>query len=263
MNAAKIATLIVILSLAGIAHGGESDRAKEQRWEAQIVDALFVGEPVKLQSGGQPFLALHAEPASGEVKGGVVLIHGIGVHPAWPDVIQPLRVNLPEHGWHTLSLQMPILANDVGSEHYPPLFDDAAARIEAGIGYFRERGVAPVAIVAHSLGSSMASWYLANNPDAEVAGFAGIGMGYNPADPKLDNAASLARITLPVLDLYGAQDLPAVLEQAEARAAAADRAGNTAYRQTRVEGADHFFRGAEDTLAKRVRGWLQQLTTSK
>ncbi len=41
-----------------------------------------------------------------------LLAHGIGIHPNWEQVIQPLRVALSEQGWNTLSIQMPVLANE-------------------------------------------------------------------------------------------------------------------------------------------------------
>jgi hypothetical protein len=63
----------------------KSDRAKEKRWEEQIVDSLLVGEAVKLKAGDTTFLALYAEPATDRTKGAVILLHGIGAHPAWPD----------------------------------------------------------------------------------------------------------------------------------------------------------------------------------
>jgi hypothetical protein len=48
----------------------------------------------------------------------------MGAHPDWPEVIQPLHSGLPESGWTTLSVQMPILANDAraaGNESYRQL----------------------------------------------------------------------------------------------------------------------------------------------
>lgn len=112
----------VLILMVASSHGAwASDRAKEQRWADQIVDFLVVGEAVRLQTGEERFLGLFTEAATEPVKGAVIVIHGVGVHPDWQDVVAPLRTGLPEHGWATLSIQMPILAKQ-----------SAAARRTAG-----------------------------------------------------------------------------------------------------------------------------------
>ena len=151
--------------------GSKSDRAKEGRWEAQIDDSLLVGEAVKLASGDTRFLALYAKPSSKPSKGAVILLHGRGAHPAWPDVIEPLRMQLPDLGWQTLSLQMPILANDKQDADYPPLFPEVPARIQAGVDFLKHQGVRNIVIAGHSLGATMASYYLSASPDRTVKTF--------------------------------------------------------------------------------------------
>jgi len=59
-----------------------------------------------------------------------------------------------------------------------------------------------------------------------------------------------------LLDLYGTQDLRGVLGSTKARAAS--QVDNTGYRQLAIAGADHFFRGLETTLVKRVSSWLSR-----
>ena len=76
-------------------------------------------------------------------------------------------------------------------------------------------------------------------------------------DDRMNSALAVEKITVPVLDLYGSRDLADVLNTAKARAAAARKSGNADYRQTEVEGADHFFIGVEDDLTRRVYGWLK------
>lgn len=235
-----------------------SDTAKEKRWADQIVDSLIVGEAVWLQAGSQKFLGIYAEHETDKANGAVIVLHGSGVHPDWPDVVQPLRAELPQHGWATLSLQLPILANDAEYKEYAPLFNDVPARIKAGIAHLRKNNYQNIVIVAHSMGSSMAASHLAKDPGG-ITAFAAIGMSvHKGADPRADNLASLEKIKLPVLDLYGSQDLEAVLNSVKDRAQAARKAGNTDYRQVEVTGANHFFQGLEADLVRRVKGWLTQ-----
>ncbi len=249
-------SLFILCSFLILPFTQASDMAKEKRWETQIVDALIVGEAIKLKADKTEFLAIFAEHTTEKAMGGAIILHGIGVHPAWPEVIQPLRTNLPDHGWATLSLQMPILKNEAKSEEYAPLFAEVRPRIQAGIDYLKKQGIQNIVIVAHSLGSSMAAYYLSDKPDPAVTAFVGIGMSQHKADPKMDTVVSLRKITLPVFDIYGSRDLPQVLSSVKARATAATKAGNKRYTQLKIEGADHFFNNQDAVLVKRVRGWL-------
>ena len=239
-------------------HAGATDVLKERRWAEQLRDGLLSGEALELSADGRPFLAIDT-PASGEpVRGAVILLHGMGAHPDWPEVIHPLRLELPERGWRTLAIQLPVLSNDAARDAYAALYPDAFARIRAAIDYLRKREIDDIVIVGHSLGAAMGAAFLAGQEgdNGPVRAFVGIGM---PADSE----ASLARITLPVLDLYGAQDLDGVRASAPLRRQAAHKAGNTHYRQAEIPGADHFFTGLDATLVSRVDAWLRRQVTTK
>ncbi len=235
---------------------GASDLAKEKRWSEQVSDSLIDGEPVELKAADTGFLGIYTEAQQGDSGRAVILAHGVGVHPDWPDVVHPLRVGLPEHGWSTLSIQMPILENDAELKSYLPLFDEAGPRLAAAADYLRKNGADTVVIVAHSLGAAMAARYVADNPKA-VDGLVLVSVGRIEIDPKMDAVAALEKIKLPVFDLYGSRDLESVLSSVNARAGAARKAGNDDFRQFAMEGAGHFYRGTEDALVRRVYGWLK------
>lgn len=253
-------TILILLSLltppwAQVNAG--SDLEKEQRWKAQISDSLMSGDLVELKAADLAFTGIFTEASDGPTGRAALLVHGIGAHPDWPDVIYPLRSELPEHGWSTLSIQMPILANDAEVKDYLPLFDEVAPRMNSAIAWLKAQGNDTVVIVAHSLGASMAARYLADTPQAGVGGLVAIGMSVIELDDKMNGALALEKITLPVLDLYGSRDLDQVVASAETRARAARKAPNPDFRQITVEGADHFFVGVEDELIRRVYGWLK------
>lgn len=257
MNTRRYLIGLIFLLLAGAGFAAtKSDTAKEKRWEEQIVPSLMVGEAVKLKAGDVEFLSLYAPNTDKKTYGGVILIHGIGAHPAWPDIIEPLRINLSEHGWTTLSLQMPILGNEANVQDYLPLMPEAPGRIKAGVDYLKSKGIKNIVIIAHSMGTTMTNIYLSNKPDPAVHGYIAIGMS-NPLPKQYDNATALSKITLPMLDLYGSQDLEGVLRFAKARAASA-RKVNKRYTQLMIDGANHFFTDMQDVLVKRVRGWLKK-----
>ena len=234
-----------------------SDTAKEKRWESQIVDSLLVGEGIKLKAGTTEFLAIFAENNTEEAQGAAIVLHGSGVHPNWPDVVYPLRTQLPDFGWATLSLQMPVLGNDASYEAYAPLFDEVAPRIKAGVEYLKKKGIQNIVIIAHSLGASMGAYYLSQNADPAVRGFVAIGIRGKAPDDRMNGELSLRKIKLPVLDIYGSEDLDFVLKTVKGRHIAATKAGNKRYQQLQIAGANHFFNGLSEELVKRVRGWLE------
>lgn len=233
-----------------------TDADKEQRWAEQVEANLFDGEMIWLDADGHRFLGLLTEAE--DARGYVVIAHGTGVHPDWSQVINPLRVGLVERGFTTLSIQMPVLANEVPYEQYQPVFAEAPARLEAAVAYFGDGK--PVFLVAHSLGAAMSSRYLAGSNSSPFAGFVGIGMGGNAPFEEADNVDALRHISLPVLDLYGEADFDSVLDTVSARAAS--QAGNAAYTQQMVPGANHFFDGYESELVEAVAAWLTGRTSS-
>jgi len=168
-------------------------------------------------------------------------------------------MNLPESGWHTLSLQMPILKNEAEMKDYPPLFDEAPARIQAGVDFLKSKGVKNIVIIGHSLGNTMTTQYLATKKDPSVRAFVAVafGPGY-PKDPRMDSYKNFSKVTIPTLDIYGSGDFEENLKGVNKRKKAAKKAGNKSFKQVKVEGANHFFTSMEDVLLQRVRSWLKK-----
>lgn len=258
-------SLVLLLSLTPFAHA--SDLAKEQRWAAQLKDQLVIGETLTITAGEaaeQRDIFAIFTPADGKLRRGVViLLHGLGAHPDWPDVISPLRQDLPEAGWATLSIQLPVRPNEATFEDYPPLFPAANTRISAAVRYLQQQGLLNIVLVGHSLGAAMGAHFLAEKALGSefIRAFVGIGMNQAPGSVA-HTPDALANITIPLLDLYGAQDLDGVLDSAKARSRAAKRVNNADYQQIAIAGADHFFLGLEATLVKRVAGWLTKTAPS-
>jgi len=118
-----------------------SDYAKEQRWASQIEDALLDGEPLWLAGKQQAFFAIDTLDQDETATRALIVVHGVGVHPDWEQVIKPVRVEMSYAGWRTLSVQMPVLANEAEGKDYVPLFDDLAPRFNSAIAYLQEQGV--------------------------------------------------------------------------------------------------------------------------
>jgi pimeloyl-ACP methyl ester carboxylesterase len=222
----------------------QADYAREKRWADEITPAILVGDPVYLtQKNGHRFLAIWAP--NPKAIAGVILVHGLGVHPDW-GLINPLRSQLAEQGYSTLSVQMPVLMAEMRAETYPPLFPEAAERLAVALAFLRGKGLKKVAIVSFSLGSRMANFFLNHAGDARIDAWVAIGI--------LGEFTRAETFKAPVLDLYGELDFPTVLEHAEKRAAAIR--GIRGSGQVQVSGADHFFSGVEVEMVRRVRQFL-------
>lgn len=232
-----------------------SDVDKERRWAEQIVDALIEGEAVQLHAGEQEFLGIYTEAKDPHSKYGAIILHGIGVHPDWQQVVYPLRTRLPALGWHTLSLQMPVLPNDAKGSDYAPLMVEVAPRLDSGIAFLRAKGIENIVIVGHSLGATMGSYYLSTG-DRDVRGFIAIGMPAGIPQSDILNAEMVAGIKVPLLDLYGSKESADVLAAVPLRAEVKGTGAGGSYKSEKIEGASHFFDGREDALVSAVKDWL-------
>ena len=213
-----------------------------------LVAATFCTSP--LTFADQPSNSAYLDGETSKV--GVILCHGRGQHPTWK-VVDPLRKGIHEKlGYHTLSLQMP--ATKKKWEAYAADFPRALAEIEAGIAFLRnEKKVERIYIMGHSMGSRMATSYLANNSNAAIAGFIGIGIRNGGGEP-LDSNANLHRVTLPVVDVYG--DGGDGVDQQQAAARSDMISGH--YKQILIPGANHTFDGHESEMLKAVIDWLSE-----
>jgi len=220
------------------------DYAKESRWASFVEDGLMDGDVVWIENADREFLTIFTESESDSNKAAIVM-HGLGVHPDWSGVIQPLRVSLTEQGYHTLSIQLPVLANGIPGNEYKPLWRDADKRIEASIKYVQSLGKSPDLLVAHSHGTSMARHYLAGNPGHPFKRFVAIGMG---------GASGLSDINIQTLDLYGTEDLDSVLTTVKQRQEASSH--NAGYAQKQIQG-DHFFNDQNELLTQTIADWLK------
>lgn len=241
-----LALLMMLTSLGCLA---QADYAREQRWADEITPSILVGDPVQLAlPSGRKFLGIYTPQARAQT--GVVVVHGLGVNPDW-GLINPLRSLLAEQGGYTtLSVQMPVLAADAPGSAYPPLFPEAAERIAVAVQYLRSKGLVKIAIVSHSLGARMSNVFL-NQPDRPAID-AWVAIGISGEYTRPDS------FRVPVLDLMGEKDLPAVLDNAAKRAAVLRNLRGSA--QISVAGADHFFNGHESELVRTVKLFLDRVT---
>ena len=105
----------------------------------------------------------------------------------------------------------------------------------------------------------MTAYYLSTSKQ-DIKGFVAIGLAAFAKDRRMNSIMSLEKITVPVLDLYGDDDLENILATVKPRAAAAQKADNKNYTQIKIKG-NHFFDDNEETLVEAVAEWLEKSST--
>jgi len=192
--------------------------------------------------------------AGKDSKIGVILAHGQGQDPD-SKVVGPLRKAInKELGFHTLSLQMPVVPGKRGPESfrsYESTFPDAYQRIQAAIEFLKkEIWVERMYLMGYSMGGRMTSAFLANHPDSGIAGYIGVGLLAGGEVPMNTNL-NLRNMKIPVLDVYAEDDRDAKFAE-NRKAFVSER-----FKQVPIPGAKHDYSGYEDQVNAAVITWLR------
>lgn len=248
-----------------------------------LEQGLKNGQAAWLDDGQGKFFTVFNPDQSGQPKGGVIILPDADSHPDTPQVIRPLRDRLPLHGWATLAIQLPPLDRPAGYLEQRASIDE---RINAAITYMRNNGFDNLVLLGHGSGAMAASQYLSSQSSEFIRAFVAISLGVLHGQAKDDSIpGQLETINLPILDIFGGNDLEYVTGTARQRALAAKVSSDSAtrtnqleayrhsaiakssnqksqgyisYRQIRIDGASHDFSGAEIMLARRIIGWLER-----
>ena len=233
-----------------------SDYAREKRFEELVKSQLVVGDAVTLQplagsaAAYQPFLGLYAKGKADLPA--LVLAHSVGHHPD-EGLTGSLRQRLFDMGYTTLAIQLPVAGKEATVDHYyPALFPEASSRLQAANGWLRAQGHTKIVLVSHTMGSWMANVYLDQSAQSNAyQAWVCISLtgGYSFA---------VRNYPIPVLDLYGEQDIPVTVSSAWRRAGLL-RLAATGSKQVMIAGADAQWRGKEPAAADAIAEFLRTL----
>ncbi len=228
----------------------------EQVVADRLAERGVPGEMVWLQAEGRQFLGLYLAPPPGLPKQAVILLHGLGGHPDWPEVIQPLRTQLPALGWGTLAIQLPRLSPQASHADETELPRRAWPRIQAATAYLAAQGVKRVVLAGYGFGAALSARY-AGVFGKDLAGVVAISL-QTPAylAERIAFPESLETIKVPVLDVYAAADAATVLQQAPERELWGRKNKERIFDRIVIAGAGADYRGHEADLARKVADWL-------
>lgn len=254
---ALILTTTLILSAPGSLWAG--DAAREQVVADALRAAPGAGKLIELKSADTTFVGLETPADPDRLKGAIVLLHDAGGNPNDQGLIEPLRTGLPQHGWTTLAIQLPISKPGAPMADQYALIAESGTRIDAALAWLKSGEFPAIALLGHGLGAQMACRYLADKQtDSEVKALIALSLPVPDSElPEADTLAQLKAIKRPLLDLYGSQDRPPVTRSAQRRAYTA-KDENPGYRQAVIQGADHEFTGLSPALIRQINAWLTQ-----
>ena len=264
-NLTILVLLVFFLSTASSQDSFQiGDTFREARLIEELEANLFDGEIVELKIDNRIAVAVYTKSQTNKDNGVILLLHGRGLHPDWPDNIGPLRIGLTEHGWNTLSLQLPVQKQNAKYLDYVPIFPEASKRITSSIAYLKKRGFSKIILLAHSCGAHMAFHYLEHQGgDNNVDAFIGIGMGATDYKQDMINSFPFAQLTIPILDIYSSNDYPAVIRLAPKRLESIKLGNNSSSKQIMLPYDDHFFTNNSALLSDNIISWLSKLPFNK
>lgn len=255
------ALLILAIMIVDTVQAVSPDSDREKLIASELANDLDLGEILWLETtAGYEFPAIFYEAFIGHHETGIILLHGLGAHPDWPDVIAPLRRALPMAGWPTLSIQLPILSPETPVGFYGETLRTARARIHAAVRYLSKLGFRHYVLLGYGFGAATGVHYLTHVKQHRIDAFIGVSMMARKfLSPGIDLNARLSEISIPLLDIYGSRDKPVIINTAADRRLALKSADNTVYHQLELPDADHYYAGQSNVLVETISNWLRSI----
>lgn len=248
---------------------------------AGLIDRLsgnYGHEIETLNADGSDFLGLFRESESGDPQGCLIMLHGDHGHPDWPQVISPIREQLPVHSWCTLSVEVPdiggratpvsITTNEddgAAPEENPALPNEEAvfARIDAAVQLIRDKGYIQMAYMGYRTGAAYALRYAAERGTTNQALLLIEPRTFAPVSA-FELAQNIKRLRLPVLDYYFNRTVQDA-RFARQRQAAAKKRTNRQDTYTQIDALPdaRYDSSGNKRLVQRVWGFLKQNTNQQ
>ncbi len=207
-------------------------------------------EVVILGEGEQAFLGLRLQQRTATPQGAVLILHDQGHNPDWPVLLQQARNYLPDVGWTTLSIALPLVGG------YATDADATLDRIALGLQRLNQEGQFNLVILGYGEGAYWAARYLSERltPDQDI-GYGLMMVNAKTIEPDLPDL--IGSLNIAILD-WVSEDSPAVLRAADNRRAAARRNQLERFTQIRDPGQASFYNQATpNRTTRRLWGWLR------
>jgi len=249
--AASIVNFLLFFPLLSFG-GNLPDYNREQNINEQITKYIFDAEVIKLQSNIEKEFNLVIN-INNSSQDSILLLHGRGLHPTEPLVIEPLRQKLLL-AFNTFSLQLPVLKKGKTFYDYKNIFKYSNERINSAIKYMLKSN-GKIIIIAHSCGTHMLSSFIRKyNPDSLKAIIL-ISAGAVDKGQVPDKYLDYSLLNIPILNIYSEYDYSSVMEHANYFT----KNLGVKFKNIMIPEVDHYYRDNSDLLAHEVNKWLKSL----
>lgn len=207
-------------------------------------------EVVILGEGDNAFLGLSLQQRTANPQGAVLILHDQGHNPTWPVLLQQARNYLPEVGWNTLSIALPLVGG------FATDADTTLNRIALGLQRLNQDGQFNLVILGYGEGAYWAARYLSERmqPDQDI-GYGLMMVNAKTIEPDLPDL--IGNLNIPILD-WVSDDTPAALSAADNRQAEARRNQLARFTQIRDPAEASFYNQATpNRITRRLWGWLR------
>jgi len=194
-------SLLLLISFNLYAEGSPN-KQREDSINNQIIEYLFDADIIKLSSSLEDNynLVMNKNDSS---QYSVLLLHGRGLYPTEPNVMEPLRAAFIDQEISTFSLQLPVLEKGKSYYDYKNIFKYSDERITSAINFIQSH---ELIIIAHSCGAHMLFSWINNNNIQNISGLILIGAGAVDVDQVMLDKLDYNIINIPILNIYGEND---------------------------------------------------------
>ncbi len=250
----RVLLLFLLMAVPVLAADLDDERELAER----LADRNGPEEVLTLDISGIAFQGLYRDSPEKKRRGGIILLHGRKSNQDALELIHPLRVGLPGHGWATLSVSLPAAETLAEIENFSSLMPESVGRLRAAVNALKQKELTDIALIGHDAGAWIILNYLIQQPDPAIR--AVILVDPAPVHGLVNFPVRLSRLSeikIPVLELLGhRQGLPPN-EEARERKTAFKSVPD--YRQIGVETPHTGWNAMEDYLIQRIHGWLSRM----
>ena len=225
------------------------DYARETNLNYQSESTSFDAEfRTLLSNKGEKFNLLYHEDESKDQA--ILLLHGRGLYPNEPLVMNPLIERLNEE-YNVYSIQLPVLKKNATYSEYVKLFSYSDSRIKKTLNYI-ESTSSKIIIIAHSCGAHMLSSFLKKHQN-KIHKVILISAGAVDKDQTPLPYYDYSLFDGQILNILGDKDHNSVKHFAEYILSLSI----TNFQNIIISDADHFYKGKISSLAMQVNKWLK------
>ena len=245
----KFFVFLIIISSPYLVNAAEPDYVREKNIFEQITSLEFEADILDINTVSGENFKMVVDSSGDKIP--VLLLHGRGLYPNEPLVMNPLREALKEN-FDIFSIQLPVLYKNAKYYEYKKLFSYSDERIKSSIDYL-SRSYKKIIVIAHSCGSHMLFSFIKKYDITNIDAIILLGAGAVDKGQKVDSYLDYKRYGIDILNIYGEFDHQSVIKHGNYFQSLND---DNLEQKVIIE-SDHYYRDSVDYMVSEVNKWLK------